>query len=86
MPIDDMMVNEALKGKICKGKSKSGDAPDEINLKITGKYAYDLQQFLESEVSKGGDYFRVRFLVILAEKLRMAVVEARSEDFSKASR
>jgi hypothetical protein len=80
MAFDEMMVNEALKGKISKGRSKSGDAPDEINIKVTGKFAYDLQQFLQSEVSKGGDYFRVRFMVLLAEKLRMAVVEAKEKE------
>jgi hypothetical protein len=73
------MLNDAMKGRISAGKSKKGDAPDQITITITGEWAYALQNFLESEVSKGGDFPRVRWLVLIAETLRAAVADAKSK-------
>ena len=83
MSADDMMIQQATKGRISQGKSKQGDAPDQITITVTGKFAYELQQFLEEEAAKGGDYLRVRFLVLLAERLRMGVIQAREGEARK---
>jgi len=79
MSMDEMMVSDALVGRISQGKSKLGDAPDVITLTVTGQFAFEMQQFFEPEASKGGDFFRVRWMVLLAENLRLAVAEARDE-------
>ncbi len=80
MSMNEIMVNDALQGRISQGKSKRGDAPDVITLSVSGKFAYEMQQFFEAEASKGGDFFRVRFMVLLAEQLRLAVAEARENE------
>jgi hypothetical protein len=84
MPFDQLAREDAREGRICLGKSRKGDAPDEITLTVSGKFAYDMQQFFEAEASKGGDFFRVRWMVLLAENLRLAVAEARDRERQKA--
>jgi hypothetical protein len=77
VPIEEYMLNQALSGRIYAGRDKKGDAPETITLTITGRFAYEMQQFLQTEACKGGDYPRVRFLVMLSEQLANAVNEAR---------
>ena len=80
---DDMAREDAQEGRISLGKSRKGDAPDVITLTVSGKFAYDMQQFFEAEASKGGDFCRVRWMVLLAEQLRQAVIEAREDERRK---
>lgn len=68
----EFMVQEALKGRISQGKSHKGDIPEVVNLQLQGKTLYQLQNFLEAEIGQGGDYFRVRWLVLLLEELHGA--------------
>lgn len=67
------MVEDAQQGRISKGRSGSGDLPDRVTLTFAGKRVYQLQKFLEEEIAKGGDLFRVRWLVLACEDLREAV-------------
>lgn len=83
MAFDELAREDAREGRICLGKSHKGDAPDVITLTVTGKFAYEMQQFFEAEASKGGDFFKVRWMVLLAEQLRMAVIEARDGERRK---
>ena len=71
-----MIVNDALEGRIPVGKSKHGDVPDLVTLTLPGKTLYDLQRFLEAEAVKGGDWFRVRWLVLTHEDIRHALGNA----------
>jgi hypothetical protein len=81
--MNEMMVKDAMEGRISRGKSKDGDAPDVITLTVSGKFAYEMQQFFEAEASKGGDFFKVRWMVLLAEQLRQAVAQARDDEHRK---
>jgi hypothetical protein len=76
MDIHMMMVNDALKGRITTGRSKRGNLPDLVTLTFHGSLLYELQGFLEEEAVKADDYFKVRWLVLLAEELRSAVDKA----------
>lgn len=73
-------IDDALEGRLSVGKARDGSGPEEYILRISRKRVYQLQQFLEEEAEKGGDYFRVRMLVLLAEELRNAVGGCRPKD------
>jgi hypothetical protein len=62
-----------LEGRITQGKSHKGDIPDLVTLNLKGRSLYQLQRFFEDEVRKGGDYSRVRWMVLMAEELRISV-------------
>jgi hypothetical protein len=70
------LVDEALEGRISQGKSHKGDIADIVTVQLKGKSLYQLQTFFEEEVKKGGDFFRVRWMVLMAEELRFAVGRA----------
>jgi hypothetical protein len=70
------MAEDALTGRIHVGKSHKGDVAGELNLHLDGKRVYQLQKFLEEEAAKGGDYFRVRWLILMSEDVRTAVASA----------
>jgi hypothetical protein len=77
-------VEDALPGRFCLGKSRHGDYPENLTLSFKGKTVYQLQRFLEEEAEKGGDFFRVRLLVLLAEELRVAIVADIEREHRKA--
>lgn len=68
----DWMVQDALQGRISCGKSKKGDASERISLELPGRMVYQWQQFLEDEIRRGGDFFRIRWLVLFSEEIRKA--------------
>jgi hypothetical protein len=70
------MAEDALQGRIPAGKSHSGDVSGAVTLSLKGKRVYQLQKFLEEEATKGGDYFRVRWLILMSEDVRTAVSNA----------
>lgn len=70
------MAKDALEGRISSGKSHQGNVSDELLLALPGKRVYQLQKYFEEEAAKGGDYFRVRWLIVMAEELRQAVANA----------
>ena len=76
----DWMVQEALEGRITAGKSHKGDVAEQVSLTLQGKTVYQLQQFLEDEIKHGGDFFRVRWLVLLHEEIRMGVAEEKARE------
>lgn len=65
-----------LEGRINLGKSRKGDVPDRLKVSLRGRLLFELQGLLEGEVRKGGDYLRVRDLVLMAEEIRIAVAKA----------
>lgn len=69
------MVDDCSDGRISQGRSHSGNVADEVVLKLKGKRLYQLQKFLEEEIVKGGDFFRVRWMVVMSEELRQAISE-----------
>ena len=71
------MVKDALEVRIAQGKSHTGALPERVTLTLDGKRVYQLQKFLEEEMTKGGDHFRIRWLVLMAEDLRLAVTDFR---------
>jgi len=85
MAFDELAREDAEEGRICLGKSRKGDAPDNVTIRMDGRLAYAMQSYLESQISKGGDFPTIRLLVILAEALRHGVVEARAKDREKVS-
>jgi len=78
------MYEDGLAGRIAAGKSHHGATNENISLILSGKRVYQLQKFLEEEVGKGGDYFRVRWLVLMAEEIRLAVYEASENGLSES--
>jgi hypothetical protein len=79
----EWMINEALPGRICQGKSHAGDIPEVITLTLNGRRLYQLQKFLENEACQAaGDYFRVRWVVLMAEELRRAVYSRPEESYA----
>jgi hypothetical protein len=70
------MVEDAIDGTISMGKSHKGDVPERISITMNGRSIYRLQQFLQAQASLGGNYYRVRAMVYLAEELRIAMVDA----------
>jgi len=68
----DFMIEEALAGRPSLGKSRKGNLPEKVTLELNGKRLYQLVKFLEEEASKGGDFFRIRWLVMMWEELRNA--------------
>lgn len=79
------MAEDALEGRITVGKSHHGSVAGEINLSLIGRRVYELQKFLEQEIEKGGDYFRVRWLVLTEEEIKTAVAKAQEESENKAN-
>ena len=70
------MAEDALEGRMTVGKSHQGSTPEQVTLALPGKRIYQLQKFFEEEAAKGGDWFRVRWMVVMAEEIRMAVANA----------
>jgi hypothetical protein len=70
------MVEDCLEGRISLGKSRQGNIPNKVTLQLPGKLVYQLQKYFEEEAAKGGQYFRVRWQVSVAEHLRLAVARA----------
>lgn len=79
------MIEDCQRGRISQGKSHQGNVPETVTLQISGKRLYQLQHFLEEEIAKGGDYFRVRWLVMASEDLRNGVSQLNLGDNSPIS-
>ena len=79
------MAEDALEGRISSGKSHKGSVDDDLLLVLPGKRVYQLQKFLETEAANGGDYFRVRWLILMAEDVRLAVASAAKPPSNKQS-
>jgi hypothetical protein len=70
------MVEDDMAGRISVGKSRSGALTADITLVFDGKRVFQLQKFFEEEAVKGGEFFRIRWLVLMSEELRLAVEAA----------
>lgn len=65
----EFMQDEADPGRICVGKSKHGDAPAIVHLKVSYRRIYQLQRFIEDEIPKGGAFAQIKGLCFLYETL-----------------
>jgi hypothetical protein len=74
------MCEDALAGRISQGKSHQGNIPESVILELHGKRVYQMHRFFEEEIAKGGEFFRVRWLVLVTEELREAVQKASERD------
>jgi len=70
------MLEDALNGRITLGKSRAGNIPEKVVVELKGKWVYQLQKFLEEEAAKGGNFFQVRWMVVMREELCRAVQDA----------
>jgi len=68
-------VEDALEGRLTIGKSRGGPKNEEYLLRISGKRLWQLQKFLEETAQKGGPWFDVRMVVMLAEAVRLGKVD-----------
>jgi hypothetical protein len=73
---DMYMLEDALNGRITLGKSRAGNIPEKVVVELKGKWVYQLQKFLEEEAAKGGNFFQVRWMVVMREELCRAVQDA----------
>lgn len=80
---DTWMVDDCSEGRVALGKSRKGDLPEDVQLDLNGRRIYQLQKFLHEEIKLGGDYFRVRWLVVMSEELREAIAEFRAGERRK---
>jgi hypothetical protein len=74
--IPTFMLEEALPGRIFAGKCKQGDIPEDVHLVLPGKRVYELQQYLQAQVTLSCNYFVTRWLVVITEEIRAALHQA----------
>lgn len=70
------MLEDCEQGFIGIGKSKKGAINEMVDLRIHGRRFYQLQTFLHEEVSKGGDFYRIHWLVMTSEEFRLGYPSA----------
>lgn len=69
----EFMIEDVKPGRVCQGKSRHGDAPDVVHLKMSGRRIYQLQQFIEDAVPKGGEFSQVKGLCFLYQELEASL-------------
>lgn len=75
----EFMVEDVKPGRICQGRSHHGNAPDLVYLRLSFRRIYQLREFIEDEIPKGGKFSDVKGLCCLHERLEASMKPYRTE-------